>query len=175
MCSGIDELQLTVGQWKKLEELRMHGPLPDMRHCVNLKEFTWFKNLVSIYRGGYLSGISEVISLPLSPLRNLESLTIFGGTLDSTAFLASMTKLRRLRLLCDFEKFPNGFEKLNKLEEIDLWGSISLTALPEYLGHMPSLKRLRLTGCGVKVLPKSVRERTDLGIRVEDCPVQWPE
>jgi len=173
--SGIDELQLTAEQWKNLEELHMHGPLPDLRQCVNLKKFAWFKNQVGIYRGGIPHGTDEVISLPLSPLRNLESLSIMGGALDSTDFLASMANLRNLHLSCDFESFPNGFEKLDKLEEISIWGAKSLTALPEYLGHLPSLKKLYLTACGVQSLPKSIRERKDLHIDVRHCPVQWPE
>ena len=86
-----------------------------------------------------------------------------------------MTKLRSLRLSCDFESFPDGFEKVNKLEEISIWGAKSLKALPEYLGHIPSLKSLYLTGCGVKELPKSIRERKDLYIDVRHCLVKWPE
>ena len=175
--TGIDELQLTAEQWKNLEELHMHGPLPDLRQCANLKKFSWFKTNVGInhIRGGIPYGTNELISLPLSPLRKLESLWIMGGALDSTAFLASMANLRVLHLSCDFESFPAGFEKLNKLEEISIWGAKSLTALPEYLGSMPQLKELSLTGCGVKSLPKSVRERKDLYIDVRYCPVKWPE
>ena len=98
-----------------------------------------------------------------------------GGALDSTAFLASMTKLRSVHLSCDFENFPEGFEKLDKLERMNIWGAKSLTTLPEYLGHMPAFKELHLTGCGVKTLPTSVRERKDLRIDVSYCPVKWPE
>jgi Leucine-rich repeat (LRR) protein len=177
MRSGIAELQLTAEQWGNLEKLYMHGPLPDLRLCVNLKHFSWFKNNVgiSILNGGVPYGTDKTISLPLSPLRQLESLSIHGGALDSNAFLASMANLRNLHLSCDFEHFPDGFEKLDKLEEINIWGAKSLTALPEYLGYMPSLKKLSLTGCGVKSLPKSVRERKNLVIDVSHCPVQWPE
>jgi len=155
----------------------MQGPLPDMRQCANLKDFYWFKNGVGInhLKGRGLYGTDEMISLPLSPLRKLESLSIMGGALDSSDFLASMTNLRNLHLSCDFENFPVGFEKLIKLEVINIWGAKSLTSLPEYLGLMPSLKRLRLTACGVKSLPKSVREREDLDIDVSYCPVKWPE
>ena len=49
MGSGINELQLTPKQWENLEELRMHGTLPDLRQCVNLKKFAWFKNDVGVY------------------------------------------------------------------------------------------------------------------------------
>ena len=175
MCSGIEELQLMPEQWKNLEELRMHGPLPDFQQCANLKKFSWFKNDVSIDGEGIPHGNKGIISLPLSPLHKLESLSIMGGALDSTAFLASLTNLRNLHLSCDFENFPIGFEKVNNLEEVSIWGAISLTSLPEYLGHMPSLKELRLTGCGVKELPISVRERKDIYIDVRNCPMQWPE
>jgi len=135
----------------------------------------WFKNGVGVYAEGTPYGTDEVISLPLSPLRKLESLRIMGGALDSTAFLTSMTNLRSLHLSCDFESFPTDFEKVNKLEEINIWGAKSLTALPEYLGHIPSLKSLYLTACGVKELPKSIRERKELYIDVRHCPVKWPE
>ena len=177
MCSGIKELPLTPEQWGNLEALSMHGPLPDLQHCINLKEFGWFKNVVGVnyINGGVPYGTDEIISLQLAPLCNLESLSISGGALDSNAFLASMTQLRRLNLYCDFENFPEGFEKLDKLEVINIWGAKSLTALPEYLGYMPSLKELHLSGCGVKYLPKSARERKGLHIYVRDCPVKWPE
>ena len=175
MCSGIEELQLTPAQWQNLEALYMHGPLPDLRQCINLKHFAWLKNDVGIGPDGVPHGTDERVSLQLLPLRKLESLRIMGGSLDSNAFLASMTKLRSLHLSCDFENFPDGFEKLDKLEKIVIWGAKSLTALPEYLGHIASLKELRLTGCGVKSLPKSVRERQDLRIDVSCCPVKWPE
>lgn len=177
MCSGIEELQLTPEQWKNFESLRMHGPLPDLRQCVNLKEFAWFKNGVGInhINGGVPYGTDEVISMPLSHLHKLESLWIQGGALDSTDFLAALTNLRSLHLSCDFEKFPKGFEKLNNLEEINIWGAKSLNYLPEYLGRISSLKKLSLTGCGVRELPKSVRERKDLYIDVSYCPVKWPE
>ena len=173
--SGIDELHLTPEQWKNLEGLCMHGPLPDMRQCANLKDFYWFKNGVGVDASGVSFGTDEVISMPLSPLRKLESLKIMGGALDSTDFLASLTNLRKLHLSCDFEIFPAGFEKVNKLEKISIWGAKSLKALPEYLGHIPSLQSLYLTGCGVKELPKSIRERKDLYIDVCNCPVKWPE
>jgi Leucine-rich repeat (LRR) protein len=159
MSSGIDELKLTPEQWKNLEELRTHGPLPDSRLCANLKRFDWFKNDVSVDPYGK-------ISLPLSSLHKLESLWIHGGTLDNTDFLASMPNLRRLYLGCDFECFPKGFEKLEKLEEIVIWGAKSLTVLPEYLGNMPSLKELRLIRCGFEELPESVRRRRE-GLRLE--------
>lgn len=177
MCSGINELRLTPEQWKNLEELRMHGPLPDLRQCVNLKKFTWFKTAVGInhVKGGVPYGTDEVISMPLSSLRKLESLSIYGGALDSTDFLAALTNLRSLHLYCDFESFPQGFEKLNNLEEINIWGAKSLNFLPEYLGHIPSLKKLYLTGCGVRELPKSVRECQNLYIDVSYCPVNWPK
>jgi len=170
MSSGIDELQLTPEQWKNLETLRMHGPLPDFRQCVNLKEFAWLKEY------GEPRRTDEIINLPLSPLRKLESLSIFGGVaLKDTTFLASLTNLRNLHLNCDFENFPEGFEKLDKLERINIWGAKSLTVLPEYIGHFPSFRELRLTDCGVKHLPQSVRERKDLRIDVRGCPVKWPE
>ena len=154
MYSGIDELRLISEQWKKLEGLRIHGTLPDLRQCVNLKDFAWLTKDVFVdrYRADELIG----------SLSQLESLSIFEGRLDSAAFLASLTNLCRLRLSCDFESFPEGFEKLNRLEELEIWNSKSLTALPEYIGRMPSLKRLYLSGCGVKHLPKSVLERKDL-------------
>ncbi|MCL2524199.1 MAG: hypothetical protein FWF20_06565 [Betaproteobacteria bacterium] len=170
MGSGIEELQLTTEQWKNLEELRMHGPLPDLRLCTNLRKFSWFKNDVGADADGVPYGTDEVISLPLHPLRNLEWLSIHGGALDDTAFLASMTNLRNLSLSCDFESFPEGFEKLDELEEIRIWGAKSLTAPPEYIGRLPSLKRLRLIACAVKSLPKSVQERSDLEIFAEYCP-----
>jgi Leucine-rich repeat (LRR) protein len=121
--------------------------------------------------GHGVAGGGEAISLPLSPLRKLESLSIMGGALDQTDFLASMTCLRYLRLSCDYKSFPAGFEKLDKLEEISIWGATSLSVLPECLGSLPSLKRLYLVGCGVKSLPKSVREREGLHIDVRYCPV----
>jgi len=177
MDSGIDELELTPEQWGNLEALSMHGPLPDLRLCLNLKEFAWCKNTVGInhLKGGVPYGTDEPIVLPLSPLRKLELLSITGGALGETDFLISLANLRYLSLSCDFENFPAGFEKLNKLEEIRIWGAKSLLVLPEYLGRMPSLKRLSLTGCGVQYLPKSVREREDLHIDIQYCPVKWPE
>ena len=166
VCSGIDELHLTPEQWNNLEGLCMHGPLPDMRQCANLKQFYYFKNGVGSDASGIPFGIYERISMPITPLRKLESLQIMGGALGETDFLASLTNLRSLFLYCDFKSFPKGFENLNKLEEISIQYAKSLVFLPEYLGHMPSLKKLRLDRCGVKELPKSVRERSGLVIDV---------
>jgi len=178
--SGINELQLTTDQWNNLEDLCMQGPLPDLRQCANLKKFYYFKNGVSFnYIKGSsrygLNGTDELIKLPLSPLRKLESLKISGGALDSTDFLTSMINLRVLSLSCDFDSFPPGFEKLDKLEEIYIFGAKSLSSLPECLGHLPMLKELRLTHCGLKALPTSVCERKDLLIDIDCCPVKWPE
>lgn len=172
MNSGIDELQLTPEQWANLEELRLHGPLPDLRQCINLKKFAWCKNSVGSFPNGQPYGVNETISLPLSPLCNLESLSITGGKLDSTEFLSFMPNLRALRLSCDFDIFPKGFERLNRLEYLDLWGAQSLTMLPEYLGDIPSLKRISLTSCGIKELPQSVRQRKDLHLDVRYSPIQ---
>jgi len=175
MCTGIKELQLTPVQWQNLDSLHLHGPLPDLRLCQNLRDFAWCKNVVGLGPDGTPYGTDEIVNLPLSPLNKLESLRISGGALESNSFLASMTELRSLHLSCDFENFPDGFEKLDKLENINIWGAKSLTALPEYLGHMPSLKELSLTGCGVRSLPKSVRERKDMFIKLDCCPAKWPE
>ena len=109
-------------------------------------------------------GIEDVIRPPIPPLPQLESLSILGGRLDSSDFLASLPNLRKLRLECDFETFPVGFEKLDRLEEISIWGARSLLSLPEQLGRMPSLKKIRLDGCGVQHLPKSVTDREDLHV-----------
>jgi len=177
MDSGIEELKLTPQQWNNLEELRMHGTLPDFRQLTKLKQFAWAKKAdahVSVFPDGKVSGTAEVIHLPLQPLGKLESLSIYGGKLDSPDFLASLRNLRTLHLSCDFEGFPAGFEKLDKLEEINIWGAKSLTVLPEYLGAMPALKRLSLTACNVERLPKSVLERKDLRIDVEYCPFKYP-
>ena len=144
----------------------MHGPLPDLRQCVSLKEFAWVNSGAGSHSKGVSGETDEMISLRLSSLRKLESLTIFDGSLGVTTFLASLINLRRLYLCCDFRNFPEGFEKLNKLEEIDIRGAKSLKALPKYLGHLPALQSLSLMACGVKSLPKSVRERKDLYIYV---------
>ncbi|MDR0454147.1 MAG: hypothetical protein LBH05_04990 [Deferribacteraceae bacterium] len=172
MNSGIDELQLTPDQWNNLEILRLHGTVPDLRKCANLKEFAWFKNMVRIDSNGVPSGVNEVINLPIPPLYKLESLSIMGGMLEDNNFLTFLPNLRTLKLSCDFKNFPEGFEKLSKIEDIYIWGAKSLEVLPDYLGHLPSLKRLSLTGCGVKYLPKSLQKRKDLHIEVRYCPTQ---
>lgn len=169
MYSGIKVLSLTENQWRNLERLYMQGPLPDLRLCENLKAFSWCKN-------GELHGTDGIINLPLSPLVNLEYLSIQGGALESVDFLPLMKNLRYLGLSCDFEGFPAGFEQLSKLEDIHIWGAKSLSALPESLGYLPSLKCLRISGCrSLKGLPKSVRERKDLHVDVRSCGVQVPE
>ena len=61
---------------------------------------------------------------------------------------------------------PRDVAKLNSLEEITIWGAGSLEALPEEIGHLPSLKRLSVEASGIRALPQSVLEREDLHIRV---------
>ena len=175
-CSGIEELHLTAEQWGHLERLKMQGPLPDFRQCPNLKEFAWYINRVSVGPGGDVRSTDGVISLPgLTALGNLEELRISGGTLEDTSFLSALPRLRRLSLSCDFERFPPGFERLDKLEELFLWGAKSLEALPEGLGNMPSLRRIDLACCGVRQLPESVRRRKDLIVRIHASLVQEPQ
>lgn len=176
VCSGIKVLSLTENQWRNLESLRMQGPLPDLRLCENLKVFYWYRNAVSVDRDMIPRGTNEVLNVSLAPLVNLEELIIKGGAFESLDFLLRMKNLRYLSLSCDFEGFPAGFEQLNKLEDIRIWGAKSLSALPESLGYLPSLKYLQIVGCSNLKggLPKSIRERKDLYINFNFCTVQTP-
>jgi hypothetical protein len=63
--SGIDELQLTPKQWKNLEKLWIHGSLPDFNQCVNLKDFGFYKNGMSVDPSGNVHGTEDMIILPI--------------------------------------------------------------------------------------------------------------
>lgn len=123
----------------------------------------------------------------IADIASLESLEIeeAHGVSELLPSLWRLRELRQLKLACtwdltalllSFEGFPAGLEQLSKLEDIHIWGAKSLSALPEYLGYMPSLKCLRISGCSsLKGLPKFVRERKDLHVDVRFCGVQVPE
>ena len=154
ILTGISELKLTPRQWGNLETLRMQGPLPDFRQCTSLKR-------LDLYMG------RGFVRLPhISSLNKLESLTIYGQFLATADFPTSLPALRSITLHCNMTSLPRDVAKLNSLEEITIWGAGSLEALPEEIGHLPSLKRLSVEASGIRALPQSVLEREDLHIRV---------
>lgn len=166
--SGITELLLTPQQWNNLEELHAHGSLPDLRNCPNLKKFSWYAGGVSVLFSKVVRGIDFPLSLPhIEALKNLESLRLSGGRLESTAFLMSLPQLRKLHLSCDFDSLPDDINQLIDLEEIDIFGAVSLTQIPAGIARLPALKRISLRGCGISSLPESLNNECNITVKID--------
>lgn len=166
--SGITELHLTPQQWNNLEELHAHGSLPDLRNCPNLKKFSWYAGGVSVLFSKVVRGIDFPLSLPhIEALNNLESLWLSGGRLESTEFLTSLRKLRKLHLICDFDSLPDDIDQLTDLEEIDVFGAVSLTQIPAGIARLPALKRISLRGCGISCLPEFLNNESNIDVKID--------
>ena len=166
--SGITELHLTPQQWNNLEELHAHGSLPDLRNCPNLRRFSWHAGGVSVLFSKVVRGIDFPLSLPhIEALKNLEMLWLSGGKLESTAFLMSLRKLHKLHLSCDFDSLPDDIDQLTDLEEIDIFGAVSLTQIPACIARLPALKRISLRGCGISCLPEFLNNESNIDVKID--------
>ncbi|MDR1962068.1 MAG: hypothetical protein LBQ16_07280, partial [Gracilibacteraceae bacterium] len=111
-------------------------------------------------------GLENHIDLPLACLHNLENLQLYGGRLNSLDFLENMPKLRSIKLSCNFSRFPEGLGKLKHLEDISIFGAVSLKTLPKSIAELESLKRLRISASGVQTTPEFLKQREDMFIDI---------
>ncbi|TXG47955.1 hypothetical protein EZV62_027249 [Acer yangbiense] len=75
--------------------------------------------------------------------------------LDPGAF-SEMLNLRFLKGIVRLTCLPNGICKLKCLEELNLIGCSKLGRLPDDLGNLKALKKLKVSGTGVREVPSSI-------------------
>ena len=115
---------------------------------------------------GLLAHENDLESLPawLPELRHLQQLAVSDNP-RLREIPDSLAQLQLNRLEIDgtgLDHIPEVVSRLNRLELLDISG-LALTTIPDWLGVMPSLRRLHLRKSPVSQLPDSIRERLEAG------------
>ena len=139
-----------------LENLSWGGPLPELSHSPHLKRLAIYNGLVFAWFNQQVSGTECTYKYNFSALPELEEFVISGGILAETEFLMNFPRLKRLCLLCDFEKLPENIGCLQDLEEIRIVGAREMKGLPVGFSRLMSLKTLSISASSLSEVPQDM-------------------